>query len=300
MTELCVADRQISQSADGLYSLNDLHLAAGGGDLHKPSNFLRLDSTQELVLEISNCPDLSNSPVRSAPGRYGGTFVCKELVYAYAMWVSPKFHLQVIRAYDALVTRATEPSDSLSTIAAIRGTDITVSAARSFAAIVRVCRMAGAGRARSLRQANADTIRVYGVDLLARCNVDDLLLPAAEAAADPQSNVSMFCHALMEGDLGIELRPALSTDVMAIYSAWCARNGWRGYPMHKVISTLVRNFYVRSSRKRYIDGCTVRGPHSFLALDGNTNPPRDADERTWLGEQAEAFRQSAAEYIDQP
>lgn len=37
-------------------------------------------------------------------GRHQGTWVIKELVDADATWISPKFHVQVIRAYDALVT----------------------------------------------------------------------------------------------------------------------------------------------------------------------------------------------------
>jgi hypothetical protein len=48
--------------------------------------------------------------VKTAEGRGGGTYAAKPLVYAYAMWISPKFHLHVIEAYDALVTgRAQTP-----------------------------------------------------------------------------------------------------------------------------------------------------------------------------------------------
>jgi phage antirepressor YoqD-like protein len=51
-------------------------------------------------------------PVAVLKGGSGpqGTFVVKELVYAYAMWVSPAFHLKVIRAYDAMVSRPAGPA----------------------------------------------------------------------------------------------------------------------------------------------------------------------------------------------
>jgi hypothetical protein len=108
-TPLIVADTAIRQDTAGRFSLNDLHRAAGGAKRHQPSDWLRLQQTQELLseLETPGNPGVSETtgiPVVSIEGRAGGTFVAKELVYAYAMWISPAFHLKVIRAYDAMVT----------------------------------------------------------------------------------------------------------------------------------------------------------------------------------------------------
>lgn len=104
-TQITISDISIHKDGQGRYSLNDLHTASGKEDKHQPAFFMRRQETIEMINEISNsAKSQSWKPTISKSGRYGGTYVCKELVYAYAMWISAAFALKVIRAYDALVS----------------------------------------------------------------------------------------------------------------------------------------------------------------------------------------------------
>ncbi|MGO1143926.1 KilA-N domain-containing protein [Enterobacter hormaechei] len=101
---IVISDIKIHMDAEGRYSLNDLHKAAGKEHRHLPNYWMDLQQTKELIEEILNTGNPVFKPTTSKKGRYGGTYVCKELVYSYAMWISAAFALKVIRAYDALVT----------------------------------------------------------------------------------------------------------------------------------------------------------------------------------------------------
>lgn len=116
---LVIGEFSIRQDEDGRYCLNDLHNASGGLKKHQITNFLRAEQTQELIKEIEQAPDMvlgeysqtSNmrfgnkalNIIRGGANR--GTYAVKEMVYAYAMWISAKFHLMVIRAYDSMVMK---------------------------------------------------------------------------------------------------------------------------------------------------------------------------------------------------
>lgn len=108
-----IAGTTIRQDDQGRYCLNDLHKASGGEARFKPANWLRTDQASELEAELSSSHirELNqNQPVNVINGGNDrGTYVCKELVYAYAMWISAKFHLQVIRTFDAVVTGQLQP-----------------------------------------------------------------------------------------------------------------------------------------------------------------------------------------------
>lgn len=111
---LMVGDAAVSIHG-GLYSLNDLHRASGGHPNHQPSNFLKREGTQELAREISKEINQSYDSMNGVlevvrGGNNPGTYVCKELVYAYAMWVSAAFNLRVIRAFDAGVSAPVAPA----------------------------------------------------------------------------------------------------------------------------------------------------------------------------------------------
>ena len=108
---LVIGEFSIRQDEDGRYCLNDLHKASGNAIKHKPSFWLRNEQTQDLISELQNCNSqfaAIEKPVNILRGNFSGvkkqgTYVVKELVYSYAMWISAKFHLMVIRAYDSLV-----------------------------------------------------------------------------------------------------------------------------------------------------------------------------------------------------
>jgi len=109
---ISIGSVQIHQN-QGLYSLNDLHQASGGEEKHQPAKFMRLDTTRALIVEISNSPDVANKNLipqicafKTTRGKYGGTYACRELVIAYAAWISAEFHLRVIRVFLESVTPA--------------------------------------------------------------------------------------------------------------------------------------------------------------------------------------------------
>ena len=105
---LVIGEFSIRQDEDGRYCLNDLHKASGGDKKHQPAYFIRNQQTKDLIAEIENPFNGASANLQMPAvgkindGKNNGTYVVKELVYSYAMWISAKFHLMVIRAYDSL------------------------------------------------------------------------------------------------------------------------------------------------------------------------------------------------------
>lgn len=161
----------ISQDAEGRFSLNDLHRAAVASGVAKdirPNEWLSLQQTEELSkVLITENPAVA--PVASKAGRYGGTFVVRELVYSYAMWVSPSFHLKVIRIFDAVMTGGAAHSNppELSVDPAIL--------TRTFGQLIKLGQLGGLDLDQARLAADRETFKRLGVSPLA---ILDIRAPA--------------------------------------------------------------------------------------------------------------------------
>jgi hypothetical protein len=116
MNELIIRDVVISIE-DGLYRLNDLHKAAGAENKHKPSLWLELEQTKSYIDFLDEKRDAVITAskqnqivmiVKNGGSKKQGTYVCKNLVYKYAMWISHEFEFHVINAFDSLVNDAAQ------------------------------------------------------------------------------------------------------------------------------------------------------------------------------------------------
>lgn len=60
---------------------------------------MQLVSTDELVKTVAKSCDPGIKPIELSRGRYGGTYVVEDLALTYAMWISTRFHLEVLRVH---------------------------------------------------------------------------------------------------------------------------------------------------------------------------------------------------------
>ena len=101
----------IHKSENGLYLLTDLWKASGGAKKDQPNKWLNLIETQRYISYLGTKTESLNKSsyflTILGKGKEQGTYVCRQLVYSYAMWISPAFHDLVITTFDQLLNATT-------------------------------------------------------------------------------------------------------------------------------------------------------------------------------------------------
>lgn len=170
---ITIANTPIATDSEGRFRLNDLHQAAGGERRHGPSLWLENEQAKALAQELSD----TGIPVSVIKGGTNqGTYVCRELVYAYAMWISAKFHLEVIRTFDAVATGqapAAAPKPSV------------ISPAKEFRAIFGIARLIGLDKNAAAISANQGTAALTGVNMLQLMERTHLAAPEQDICFTP-------------------------------------------------------------------------------------------------------------------
>lgn len=93
-TYLVVDGCLINSFEPNLYSLNDIHKASGGSASKKPAFYLRTLTAKRILSAIPGDHWEKLHVIRG--GAVQGTFACRELVFAYALWLSPDFYVRVL------------------------------------------------------------------------------------------------------------------------------------------------------------------------------------------------------------
>lgn len=101
---LVIANVEIATDNNGLFNLNALHKAGGLSEHKKPSQWLRLKSTQELINSLKNKQSVDSHSGQKAinvnnGGTNQGTFAHELLAISYAGWIKPSFQLLVNQAF---------------------------------------------------------------------------------------------------------------------------------------------------------------------------------------------------------
>jgi len=305
---LIIANTQIRRDACGRYCLNDLHQASGGEKRHQPSDWLRTEQTKELIAELKcgTAPGIPgavphsdqplNEPVIAISGGFGqGTYAVKELVYAYAMWISARFHLEVIRAYDALVTAAVGAAVPVPGYPQVdHRADQLVSAGRIFGAALRTARGMKLHPRKALRAAVNAAKRHTGIDWEDELDAGEALNSAELDAPPPVSpGVDGFLEAWRAEGLGVPYGPALSRELFERYQAWSVECHERPLSIAQFVVQARRAGFALL-RKRYLDGRKVVGPAAFL-YPPDVMPDERQAEAAWLGQCVERFRKANTE-----
>lgn len=98
-----IAGVEITTDEHGRFNLNALHKASRLGAHKAPNQWLRTKTAKTLASKLLNnnqTVDSQPEPVRVINGGLEqGTYAVQQLAVAYASWISPEFHLQVIDVF---------------------------------------------------------------------------------------------------------------------------------------------------------------------------------------------------------
>ena len=84
----------INSFEPNLYSLNDIHKASGGSASKKPAFYLRTLTAKRILNALPGERWEKLHVIRGGVSQ--GTFASQELVFAYALWLSPDFYVRVL------------------------------------------------------------------------------------------------------------------------------------------------------------------------------------------------------------